>query len=296
MSAPLTEPSAAPVVSVVIPVRDGATWLPGCLAALASQQGTGTFEVIVVDNASRDGSAAVARAHPVVSEVIVEEKPGSYAARNAGVAIARAPVLAFTDVDCTPEPGWLAHGLSALETTGADLVGGAIQADASPQPTLWERYDRAVYLRQEDVVVNLGWAVTANLFVRRVVFDAVGRFDAGLVSGGDREFCLRAGRRGFAIAYAEDAVVRHRPRTTAGEIWRVNRRIGVGFAALRARQEVPPWWRTREHWMRLDWVIHLMTQDGTARLRRRQVLPVHGLAMSARLSGRFGGWLRGARR
>ena len=296
MSDAIDPEASPPAASVVVPVRDGASSLRRCLDALAAQKGVDTFEVIVVDNGSTDASGELARTHPVVTKVVVEPRPGSYAARNAGVTAARASVVAFTDVDCTPEPAWLAVGLTVLDATGADLVGGAIRALASPQPTMWERYDRAVYLRQEDIVVSAGWAVTANLFVRRAVFDSVGLFDGGLLSGGDREFCLRARRAGFRIVYAEDATVWHAPRTTAREIWRVNQRIGGGFAALRCRHEVPPWWRMREHWMRLDWVIYLMAQDGTPRLRRRQVLPVHGLAMAARLSGRFSGWWRGRRR
>jgi glycosyltransferase involved in cell wall biosynthesis len=283
------DPTAAPDVSVVVPVKDGAESLPTLLAALSAQHGVANVEVIVVDNGSTDDTVSVAAAHPFVTHVVNEEVPGSYAARNAGLAVARASVLAFTDADCTPEPGWLAAGLAALASTGADLIGGGIRANVSEQPTVWERYDRAVYLRQEDVVTHGGWAVTANLFVRRHVFDAVGSFDATLLSGGDREFCLRAGRGGFRIAYAPDALVRHEPRKSGREIWRLNRRIGTGFAVLRARGEVPPWWRMREHWMKLDWVIELMSRDGSPRLRRRQVLPVHGLAMAGRLYGRLRG-------
>jgi glycosyltransferase involved in cell wall biosynthesis len=286
---------AEPDISVIVPVKNGARTLPQCLDALAAQAGAAgeatdiTVEVIVADNASTDNTAAIANAHPVVTKVVSQSRPGSYAARNAGLAAARAAVLAFTDVDCTPEPGWLTAGFLASAVTGADLIGGAVRARVSERPTIWERYDRAVYLRQEDVVVNAGWASTANLFVRRGVFDAVGAFDATLQSGGDREFCLRAGRAGFRIGYAPDAVVVHEPRTSALEIWRLNRRIGGGWAALRARGEIPPWWRMREHWMHLDWVIELMTRDGTPKLRRRQVLPVHGLAMAGRLYGRFRG-------
>jgi GT2 family glycosyltransferase len=281
-------------VSVIVPVKNGASSLATCLAALSAQRGVANIEVIVADNGSTDDTFAQARAHPVVTRVVSEPRPGSYAARNAGLAVARASVLAFTDVDCTPEPDWLAAGLTALESTEADLIGGGIRANHSERPTVWERYDRAVYLRQEDVVVHGGWAVTANLFVRRAVFDGaagvtgVGSFDATLLSGGDREFCLRAGRAGFRIAYAPDAVVRHEPRKSALEIWRLNRRIGAGFAVLHARGEVPPWWRMREHWMKLDWVIVLIGRDGPP-LRRRHVLPVHGLAMAGRLYGRLRG-------
>jgi glycosyltransferase involved in cell wall biosynthesis len=281
--------ATTPEVSVIVPVRNGAATLGRCLDALSAQRDAPSFEVIVVDNGSTDDTVAIARAHPVVTKVVSEPKPGSYAARNAGLATAQAPVLAFTDADCTPAPGWLAAALAAFAATGADLIGGGIRAQVSAEPTMWERYDRAVYLRQQDLVENAGWAVTANLFVQRPVFDAVRGFDASLMSGGDRELCLRAKQAGFRIAYAPDALITHEPRTTAREIWRVNRRVGAGFAALHARGELPPWWRMREHWMRLDWVIVLMSNDGTPRLRRRQVLPVHGLAMAGRLYGRLRG-------
>jgi glycosyltransferase involved in cell wall biosynthesis len=274
-----------PAVSVIVPVRDGADSVGRLLDALSAQVGP-SFEVIVVDNGSTDDTATIARLHPLAPVVVTEHQRGSYAARNAGLGVARAPILAFTDADCTPRPSWLAAGVAALDSTGADLLGGAVQAVPSVHPTVWERYDRAVYLRQEDLVVHSGWAVTANLFVRRTVVDTVGGFDGSLPSSGDREFCLRAGRAGFRIAYAAEAVVGHQPRTTMREIWKVNRRIGAGMGMLSRRGEFPPWWRSGEHWMPVDWVIVLISRDGPP-LRRRHVLPVHTFAMTARLYGRL---------
>jgi hypothetical protein len=278
-------------VTVIVPVRNGAGAIGAVLDGLAAQQDV-AFDVVVVDNGSDDGTAEVARRHPVGPCVVIEPRPGSYAARNAGLQAATAPVLAFTDVDCTPEPTWLAAGLAKLDAAQVDLVGGAVKMWRSSNPTIWEHYDRGVYLRQEDVVLHGGWAVTANLFVRRAVFDAVGPFDASLMSGGDRELCRRAGRAGFRIAYAPDALVRHQPRRTGGEIWQVNKRVGRGLAALHARGDVPAWWRGPQQWTSLDWVIELIRRDGPA-LRRRQVLPVHAVAMSARLYGRMLGWAEG---
>jgi hypothetical protein len=276
-----------PAVSVIVPVRDGATSIARLLDALARQTGP-AYEVIVVDNASTDETAAIARSHPVGARVVDEARTGSYAARNAGLSVARAPVLAFTDADCTPELTWLVAGLTALDETRADLVGGAIRSVASDRPTVWERYDRAVYLRQQHFVEDMGWAATANLFVRRSVVDAVGGFDASMPSGGDREFCVRAGRAGFRIVYAADATVWHRPRTSMRQTWQLNSRLGAGMAVLGERGEIPPWWRDAGHWMKLDWAIALISLDGPP-LRRRQVLPVHTVAMGARLWGRLRG-------
>jgi len=274
---------SSPIVSVVVPVRDGAAVIDDCLKAITSQRGAPAYEVIVVDNGSTDTTADIVRhRHPDV-RLVCEQQPGSYAARNAGIAAATGVILAFTDADCTPEPGWLAAACAALDA-GADLVAGGIAMHRSARPTVAERYDRAVYLRQEDLVRNHGWAVTANLVVRRSVFDAVGFFDPTLPSGGDRDLCLRAGAAGFGLVYAPDAAVGHRPRTRVREIWQVNRRIGSGMRRRRPEHARGGWWRSTELRQPLDWVVQCVAEDGP-RLRRRQLVGVHAAAMAGRWVG-----------
>src|SRR5260370_881912 len=152
---PTTESSSVPetpTISVVIPVRDGARVLPRCLDALAEQISAPSFEVLVVDNGSRDQTPMIAANHPLSPRVLSEAARGPYAARNTGLAVARGPVLALTDADCIPSPRWLAAGLAAIEA-GADLVGGAIhQRPTGPDASIWERYDRATYLHQDHFV------------------------------------------------------------------------------------------------------------------------------------------------
>src|SRR4051794_8118764 len=219
--------AALPVVSVVVPVRDGARDMGGCLDALPAQRGAPPYEVLVVDNGSTDSTAATVLAHPSAPTLLTESRPGSYAARNAGITVAVGSILAFTDADCTPTPTWLAEAVAALDS--AELAAGRIAMHRSARPTVVERYDRAVYLRQEDLVRDHGWAVTANLVLRRSVVDDIGPFDPALPSGGDREFCLRARAAGHRLVYAPDAVLGHPPRTRIRELWTVNLRIGSGF-------------------------------------------------------------------
>jgi glycosyltransferase involved in cell wall biosynthesis len=273
--------AALPVVSVVVPVRDGARVIGGCLDALTAQRGAPPYEVLVVDNGSTDTTAAAVRAHPSAPTLLAESRPGSYAARNAGIIAAAGSVLAFTDADCTPAPTWLAEAVAALD--GAELAAGRIAMYRSPRPTVVERYDRAVYLRQEDLVRDHGWAVTANLVVRRSVLDDVGSFDPTLPSGGDREFCLRARAAGHRLVYAPDAVVGHHPRTRIRELWTVNRRIGSGFRR-RARVAGHHWWRDAELRQPLEWVVQCVAADGPP-LRRRQLVGVHAVAMGGRWLG-----------
>lgn len=277
---------SVPEVSVIVPARDAAASLGACLDALAACGGP-VAEVIVVDNGSRDTTASLARAHPVVDCVVTEPRTGSYAARNAGLAAARGSVLAFTDADCTPHPGWLTAGLAALRA-GADVVGGAVVPQRSPQPSVWERYDAALYLRQSEYVAAQGFAATANLFARAAVFAAVSGFDARLRSSGDVEWCTRARAAGFRLAYAPDAVVGHRPRTTLAETWVLHRRLGAGWAALARRGQRPSMWRDPALRLPLGAVVDAVAADGPA-LRRRQLAPVHAVALAARWAGRLTG-------
>jgi glycosyltransferase involved in cell wall biosynthesis len=276
-----------PDVSVVVPVRNGADVIGECLDAIAAQRDAPDYEVVVVDNGSTDGTAQVAGKHAVGARVVTETRPGSYAARNAGIAVAAGRILAFTDADCLPEPGWLAAAATAVDA-GADLVGGRVTMTRSSDPSVVERYDSAVYLRQEDLVTQHGWAVTANLVTRRSVLDDVGWFDPVLPSGGDREFCLRATAAGYRLVYAPDAAVLHRPRTRLREVWRVNRRIGSGFHLLASRTSSRRPYRLGELRQPLEWVVQCVAADGPP-LRRRQLAPVHAVAMAGRWIGLVSG-------
>lgn len=272
-------------MSVIVPVRNGGPLLTRCLDALAAQQGAPAYEVIVVDNGSTDGSAQFAREHPARPTVVTEPRRGSYAARNAGAATATGEVLACTDVDCVPMPGWLARGVAAVAS--ADLVGGRITATAATNPV--GRYDAALYLDQEEFVAQQGFAATANLFVRTDVFRDLHGFDATLRSGGDVEFCQRATRAGHLLAYAADAVVRHDPRTSYRELWRLHRRLGAGWHDLAARGLRP----AARHDPALRWPTFGSAVDRvnltSPSLRRRQVAGPHAVAMTARWVGRLTG-------
>lgn len=273
-----------PAVTVIVPVRNGADVLGPCLDALARQRRVDALEVIVVDNASSDRTASLAAAHRVVDSVVREPREGSYRARNAGIAAAKSRVLAFTDADCRPAPGWVAAGIDALD--GADLAGGPVVAQPSSSPTVWERYDRATYLDQQASIEREGYAATSNLFVRVEVVDRVGPFDGRLPSSGDLEFCRRALAAGFQLAYAPEAVVHHLPRRTSVDTWHLHRRLGAGWAHLARLGQRPPMWRDRAHWLPLGWAVDRVAADGSP-LRRRHLVAVHTTAMLARAVGRL---------
>jgi hypothetical protein len=228
------EHRSAPRIAVIVPVRNGAGALPRLLDALSNQDIDEPWQCVVVDNGSSDGSAGVAAAHELAPHVVREGIPGSYRARNAGILATTAVILAFTDADCAPHAGWLHAGVARIDA-GADIVGGRINQALPPRPNAWERYDARHYLDQRHTIEHTGHAATANLFVRRAVFDSAGAFDAELASGGDLEFCYRARSKGYRLAYEELAVVDHRPRRTLRETWELRTRLYAGLHDIERR-------------------------------------------------------------
>jgi len=227
-----------PAVSVIVPFRNARASLDALLGCLRAQSlPRERFEVLLVDDASTDGSAdwldrelaSGPELHPWARLLRHREQRGSYAARNTALEVARAPAFAFTDADCRPEPDWLERGLAALSRW--PRAAGRIEIDRAHPGSLVELVDASRFLRQEHYVRE-GFGATANLFVRREVVEAVGAFEPRLRSGGDHEFGQRASRAGFDIALAEDAVVRHGCRTSFRALFRKAERVGYGFGQV----------------------------------------------------------------
>ena len=221
----------SPAVSVIVPVYNAGASVSRLLAALAGQTLHVPFEVIIVDDASTDMAVERVASTPLVRCLRLKQRSGSYAARNAGLDVASAPILAFTDADCVPSPTWLESGLEALDPR-IDIVAGHVAPDLPSRPTAAALVDAMRFLDQR-MYAELGYGATANLFVRRSVFERVGRFNPRLRSGGDRELGLRATDAGARIRYAPDALVMHQSRSTLRALAVKSMRIGRGMASHR---------------------------------------------------------------
>jgi glycosyltransferase involved in cell wall biosynthesis len=192
---------------------------------------------LVIDNGSTDDLAAVIAGLAFV-RLGVEPTPGSYAARNAGLALARGEVLAFTDSDCVPQPGWIDAGVARLQTRpGCGLVAGGITLFCTgPRPTPAELYECLTAFPQQEYVERYHYGATANLFTTRAVMERVGPFAAALTSGGDREWGQRVHAAGLPLIYAEEVQVLHPARRSFGELASKIARVTNGIERLRARQ------------------------------------------------------------
>jgi cellulose synthase/poly-beta-1,6-N-acetylglucosamine synthase-like glycosyltransferase len=236
-----------PTYSVIIPAYNAAHTLGACLAALAGQTvPAGTYEVLVVDDGSTDGTAAVARRRGVT--VLQLEHAGAAAARNAGARRARGEVLLFTDADCEPLPDWIAQMVAPLADPHVAGVKGAYRTRQSSlvarfaQAEYEEKYRRLAGQDQIDFVDTYAAAYRRDLFL------AHGGFDPHFVLDEDQEFSFRLAQAGHRLVFAAGARVYHQHRRTAWGYFR--RKLGIGrwkvevharYPARALRDSYTPW-------------------------------------------------------
>ncbi|MDD2892308.1 MAG: glycosyltransferase [Halothiobacillaceae bacterium] len=218
-----------PFVSVIIPCYRDWQGLRLCLDCLSRQDyPLDRFEILVVNNDS-ECKPPEGLSLPSNCSALEEAQPGSYAARNKGLRVARGEVFAFTDADCLPEPDWISSAINIfLVDSSVFRIGGAIEVFSSgvTTPDIAFPYERLFALEQSEFV-RRGTAITANMFSKKAVFDFVGPFDMTLKSGGDAEWGLRAQQQGYRIIFADCVKVRH-PARTFRELRIKNRRIAGG--------------------------------------------------------------------
>lgn len=204
----------APRVSVVCSTYDRAELVARLLRSLGDQTlPPGDLEVVVVDNGSSDGTSTVLErlAHDVhfrLRFVRHARNRGAAGGRNTGWRVAAAPVVAFTDDDCVPEPGWLERGLAALE--GAEprtFAVGRTRPDPDEEHWLLRPFSRSMSVEEPR------FFETCNIFYRREDLEVLGGFDERFGIGGeDTDLALRLLDDGGRVRWAPDAVVRHHVR------------------------------------------------------------------------------------
>lgn len=195
-------------VRFIIPARNEAKHLAGCLEAIRDQRPSGCdWAVVVVDNASTDQTAEIARRY---GAEVIDVPPGNPGrSRNAGAATApEADFFAFVDADCLLPPGWLARCLQHM--ADPSVVGcGAIQAGAPPEAPWVERtWVAAIAPPPSDRWQCVDWLPAFNLMVRAAAFRSLGGFDGTLLTCEDSDLSFRLRTHG-QLRRDHQVAVRH---------------------------------------------------------------------------------------
>jgi glycosyltransferase involved in cell wall biosynthesis len=208
-----------PDVSIVVPTFNRADRVVRLIANLLDQDAEGiAFEVLIVDNGSSDGTAALVRGiaeRDVRIAYVHEPIRGASHARNAGVARAKGDIVAFLDDDVVPARDWVRAMKRTFDAhPKVDCVGGRVEGAWPPSVPRWVTPQHVAPLalqidrtREFDANHASACLITANFACRRRVFGEVGGFSPAFMRDEDREFNLRlwqAGKRGL---YADDVRV-----------------------------------------------------------------------------------------
>lgn len=207
-------------VSVVIPAYNAEPFLAEALRSVCSQD-SHVLEMVVVDDGSTDGTAAVTRQFPAV-RLIQQANGGIGAARNTGVRFTSAPLVAFLDADDVWPTGRLAALAAALSDDSDAVFGRAQQfgegrGDDAPQPAL----------------------VAGTMLIRREACQRIGSFDENLRVGEFIDWWARAEEAGVRWRQVDDVVLRRRIHTTNTGITQAANRVDytrVLRAALERRR------------------------------------------------------------
>jgi glycosyltransferase involved in cell wall biosynthesis len=204
-----------PFVTVIIPTYKDWCRLGLCIEALMMQSyGIENFEIIVVNNDSLDRTDFIHDKVILISEI----KPGSYAARNAALKIAKGDYVAFTDSDCKPERDWLTNSIKVIESGVTSRVAGKVELFYENDPLTYSDIFEKAFAFNQRKYVDDGFSVTANLITTKSIFDRVGLFNESLMSGGDAEWNKRATELGVSLKYCDECIVYHPSRGDINEI------------------------------------------------------------------------------
>jgi len=246
------DPPDAPLPSATVAVctRDRPEDLRACLEALGRLADDGQ-EILVVDNCpASDAAERLAAGWPRV-RYLREDRPGLDVARNRALREARSEVVAFTDDDATPDPGWLRALLAGFADPQVLCVTGlTLPSELETEAQEWfERlggfgrgFERTVFdaLTHDPLVAGkIGAGV--NMALRRTVLGEVGPFDEALDagtatrSGGDHDLFTRILAAGYRIVYEPEALNWHRHRRTWEELRESLRGYGTGVYAAWTR-------------------------------------------------------------
>ncbi|HEY6948266.1 MAG TPA: glycosyltransferase family 2 protein, partial [Gemmatimonadales bacterium] len=205
-------------VTLLIATRDRRVSLERCLDAVVRAERPWPLEVVVVDNGSRDGTAAFldeyARAAPFALRPLDEPRPGKSRALNAGLARATGDLIAFIDDDIYVSPDYFVRLAEIFERSEVGYCGGRILLHDPTDLPITVRTETRVEQLPARSFITAGVIQGCNMAFRREVLEGIGGFDPMLGPGTpficeDLDLAARASAAGWAGGYFPELLVYH---------------------------------------------------------------------------------------
>lgn len=249
-------------LSVIIPCFNAADTIAHQLEALANQQWSEPWEVIVSDNGSTDDSVTIVEQYkeklPNLRIVDSSDKRLVAHARNVGVLAATSDALAFCDADDEVAPGWVAAMGEAISRY--DFVACRLDYEKLNEP--WTLKYRDFYQSNGLIEFDppyLPHAAGTSLGVKRSLYDAVGGFDESIPILDDTDFCWKIQLKGTKLHFVPETFVYYRFRHTLDSIYRqacgygkynillYKKYIPLGMPKLSWKASIKPWLQLLKH-------------------------------------------------
>jgi len=226
-----------PFVSIIVPVYNGAaTIVQGVESLLAQDYPRESFEIIVVDNGSKDRTVEILQPYAQSDKIVLLSETNilnAYGARNTGAKAAKGDILAFTDSDCVADKEWLVRLLAQHmdERIGAFI--GDIRV-YEPKIILERYYSSDWMSLRGKKLGGFPGMRGANCAIRHDCFERLKGFRDSVSSGGDSDFLRRMLQEtSFIYAIALDALVHHENHETVVQIFKRSLRFGTNMENLR---------------------------------------------------------------
>lgn len=223
------------LVSIIIPVYNGACTIEACIESLLQQNCTSdAYEIIVVENGSTDNTTELVKKYPV--RLFHSDTRGPAPARNLGIARSEAEIVAFTDADCIADPNWINELIEPYREPEVGGVGGAILAYQHDHRNTIERFSDD-YAPLTNFLSGdhefLPHLYTANASYRHCLLSEIGGFNDHLITAEDVDLAWRLQlQTGCKLRYAPRAIIYHHHRTGWKGLARQYRQYGFGEIVL----------------------------------------------------------------
>ncbi len=228
-----------PAVAVVVPIYNGSKTIEACLDSLLAQDyPRALVEIVVVDNASTDGTAQVLERYQGRIKLLWEQTRGPSTARNKGIREATAEVIAFIDADCAAEPSWLRHLVAPLSKRSVGISGGKIlsRRPCNRIEMFGEKihnHHKAIEVYQPPYAISMNWASPRNVLME------AGLFDEAFQRCEDVSLSMKINQLGYELVYRPGAITYHRNEHTLPGLFREGFQHGLwGVRCIREHRAI----------------------------------------------------------